>query len=148
MRQRVAIAQALIMHPRVLMMDEPFGALDHATRESMQVFLLEKWAELKMTIVFVTHDLEEAAFLGSRIIGLSQYWSEDGTTPAEGAKLVVDKKTPGKEVNPTTFKDTAEFSAFVEKVRRDVLDPRHIKTMSQFDLDHPDAIPCVPAKAR
>jgi NitT/TauT family transport system ATP-binding protein len=140
MRQRVAIAQALVMDPKILLMDEPFGALDHATREAMQVFLLEKWAELQMTVVFVTHDLEEACFLGSRIVGLSQYWSADDGSGGEGAKVVVDKQTPGKDVNPTTFKESEEFSGFVEHVRRMVLDPKHKKCISTFDLDHRDAI--------
>ena len=140
MRQRVAIAQALVMAPKLLLMDEPFGALDHTTRESMQVFVLEKWKELDMTIVFVTHDLEEACYLGSRIVGLSQHWTRDDGSPGEGAKIVIDKRTPGKDLNPTSFKYAPEFAAFLEKVRREVLDPAHKRMLSQFDLDHQDAV--------
>ena len=140
MRQRVAIAQAMVMEPKMLLMDEPFGALDHATRESMQIFVLEKWKELEMTIVFVTHDLEEACYLGSRIVGLSQYWTGDDGSPGEGAKIVIDKRTPGRDVNPTSFKYSPDFAGFLEKVRNDVLDPQTRRRVSQFDLDHRDAI--------
>ena len=60
MQQRVAIAQSLILKPKILLMDEPFGALDPDTREEMQLLLLELWEEYGMTIFFVTHDLDEA----------------------------------------------------------------------------------------
>ena len=76
MQQRVAIAQAVIMNPSILLMDEPFGALDPGTRESMQVFILELWEKTKMTIFFVTHDLEEACYLGTRVVVLSQFYSD------------------------------------------------------------------------
>ena len=75
MRQRVAIAQALIMRPKILLMDEPFGALDTKTREIMQDFLHQKWQEHGLTVFFVTHDLDEAVVLGTRLLCLSQYWS-------------------------------------------------------------------------
>jgi NitT/TauT family transport system ATP-binding protein len=70
MKQRVAIARALANQPRVLFMDEPFGALDAQTRANMQSYLLEIWKNVDITIVFITHDLDEAVFLSDRILVL------------------------------------------------------------------------------
>ena len=68
MRQRVAIARALILGPEILLMDEPFGALDAQTRNGMQRFLLRLWGTLAPTVLFVTHDVEEAILLGDRVV--------------------------------------------------------------------------------
>ena len=71
MKQRAAIARALALEPRILLMDEPFGNLDAQTRNSLQNELLKIWSDLKTTILFVTHDIEEAIILSDRIIMLS-----------------------------------------------------------------------------
>ena len=70
-RQRVAIARALACEPHVLLLDEPFGALDVQTKEDMQLFLRQVWRDTGTTIVMVTHDVEEAVFLGQRVIVLA-----------------------------------------------------------------------------
>jgi NitT/TauT family transport system ATP-binding protein len=68
MKQRVAIARTLVMHPRILLMDEPFGALDPETRYAMQELLVELWRDADCTVVFVTHSITEAAYLGDRVL--------------------------------------------------------------------------------
>ena len=71
MRQRVAVARALALDPLILLMDEPFGALDAQTRNLLQNELLEIWGKTKKTIIFVTHSVDEAVFLGDRLIVLT-----------------------------------------------------------------------------
>ncbi|MEC5319876.1 ABC transporter ATP-binding protein [Brenneria populi subsp. brevivirga] len=73
MKQRVAIARALAMKPKVLLMDEPFAALDALTRRKMQQELLELWEEVRFTLLFVTHSIEEALVVGNRILLLSPH---------------------------------------------------------------------------
>jgi NitT/TauT family transport system ATP-binding protein len=76
MKQRVAIARALVNQPRILLMDEPFGALDAQSRCKMQAHLLEIWRNIDITIVFITHDLDEAIFLADRILVLKAHPGE------------------------------------------------------------------------
>ena len=73
MKQRVAIARAMAMEPDILLMDEPFAALDALTRRKMQEELLQLWQDIKFTVLFVTHSIEEAIIVGSRILVLSPH---------------------------------------------------------------------------
>jgi NitT/TauT family transport system ATP-binding protein len=72
MQQRVAIARALVCEPDVLMMDEPFSAVDALTRANLQQLLLSIWERIRVTVVFVTHDVDEAVYLSQRIVSLSR----------------------------------------------------------------------------
>jgi NitT/TauT family transport system ATP-binding protein len=76
MKQRVAIARALAAKPQILLMDEPFGALDAQTRSRMQNYLLEVWRKIDVTILFITHDLDEAVYLSDRIVVLKAHPGE------------------------------------------------------------------------
>ena len=93
MRQRVAIARTLILSPRIILMDEPFGALDPTTRLHMQALLVDLWKEAQATVFFVTHSIEEAIYLGDRVYVFS---SAPGTIIRE---MVVPPPThPPKEM--------------------------------------------------
>ena len=81
MKQRVAIARALANEPRILIMDEPFGALDAQTRAQMQSYLLQIWKKVDITVLFITHDLEEAAYLSDRIMVM-------GTNPGRIVEVI------------------------------------------------------------
>ena len=81
MRQRVAIARTLILRPRIILMDEPFGALDPATRLDMQDLLVRLWREVEATVLFVTHSVEEAVYLGDRVFVMA-------TTPGRIAEEI------------------------------------------------------------
>ncbi len=76
MKQRVAIARALANQPRILLMDEPFGALDAQTRAKMQSYLMEIWKNIDVTILFITHDLDEAVYLADRVLVLKAHPGE------------------------------------------------------------------------
>jgi NitT/TauT family transport system ATP-binding protein len=86
MKQRVAIARALANEPRILIMDEPFGALDAQTRCKMQSYLLQIWKKVNITILFITHDLDEAIYLSDRILVL-------GTNPG-GVREIIENPVP------------------------------------------------------
>jgi len=87
MQQRVAIAQALIMKPSILLMDEPFGALDPDTRESLQRSIVSAFHGQNTTIFLVTHNLEEAIYVGTRLLVLAR----DAREPAAGSRIVIDQ---------------------------------------------------------
>jgi NitT/TauT family transport system ATP-binding protein len=128
MQQRVAIAQALMMKSRVLLMDEAFSALDPATRASLQRLLRSVWSELKPTVVFVTHNTAEALFLGSRLIVLARVGREDHC----GSRVALDIKLP--ESGMSLRKNGQEFLDLVDYVERFSRGGQH-KTPS------PDAFP-------
>jgi len=99
MKQRVAIARALAMQPRVLLMDEPFAALDALTRRRMQEELLALWEEFRFTLVFVTHSIEEALVVGNRIAILSPH---PGRVRAEVNSHAFDLASQGSEAFQAT----------------------------------------------
>ncbi|WP_119289120.1 ABC transporter ATP-binding protein [Azohydromonas sediminis] len=114
MQQRVAIARALANGPRMLLMDEPFGALDHQTRELMQELLLGIWEAERKTVLFVTHDIDEAVFMGSRVVVMS----------ARPGRIKLDRVVPLAHPRHYSVKTTPEFAAIkaelTEKVRVEV----------------------------
>jgi len=150
MQQRVAIAQALIMKPPVLLMDEPFGALDPDTRDELQVFLLELWEEQNLTIFFVTHDLVEACFLGSRLLVLSQYYTDgrgEGEHVKRGGKIIADHHL-SRAVSSTEVKDSPEFQSLIRSVRSEGFDPNIRQHVNQFNLRHPDSFRTLTAQEK
>jgi NitT/TauT family transport system ATP-binding protein len=111
MRQRVAIARTLILHPRIVLMDEPFGALDPAIRFAMQDMLVALWRDLSATVFFVTHSVEEAVYLGDRIYVLS---------PAPGT-ILQEVPVPGPDRPAREMQRQPEFLKTVVSLR-DTLD--------------------------
>jgi NitT/TauT family transport system ATP-binding protein len=108
MRQRVAIARALLGDPRILLMDEPFGALDEITRDRLNDELLHVWRETGTTILFVTHSIHEAAYLGQQVLMLA-------ARPGRVREIVtVDLPEPRQ----LSMRDTAEFGALAGRLRR------------------------------
>jgi NitT/TauT family transport system ATP-binding protein len=107
MRHRAALARALINRPRLLLMDEPFAALDAITREQMQNFLLDLWQRERMTVLFVTHDVEEAALLSDRVCIMS---------PRPG-RIVSTVDIALARPRDEALRDTAEFVALRRELR-------------------------------
>jgi ABC-type nitrate/sulfonate/bicarbonate transport system ATPase subunit len=114
MQQRTALARALANQPRMLLMDEPFGALDHQTRELMQELLLAIWERERKTVLFVTHDIDEAIFMGSRVVVMS----------ARPGRIKTDLPSPFAHPRHYSVKTTAEFAALkrelTEQLRSEV----------------------------
>ena len=107
MAQRAAIARALSHNPRILLMDEPFGALDAMTRDAMNLELQRLWMELKSTIVFVTHSIPESVFLADRVISLA----------ARPGRIVSDTRIPFARPRTPELEITADFQGYVGSLR-------------------------------
>lgn len=97
MAQRVAIARALVIEPEVLLMDEPFGALDAQTRAAMQIFVTELWDTIHVTVLFVTHDIDEAIILADRVIVMAP---RPGRVVADLRVDLPRPRTRGESVTP------------------------------------------------
>lgn len=132
-KQRAAIAQVLATNPKIVLMDEPFSALDPATRESLQELTLKIQRENHLTILFVTHDLEEAVYLGDRIVVLSQYHGE----ASPGAKIVLDKNLD--EYDDPEIKSSPKFAHLVREIFHIGFEPKKAERNAQLGITHEKA---------
>ena len=107
MRQRVAIARTLILRPRIILMDEPFGALDPATRLDMQDLLVRLWREVEATVLFVTHSVEEAVYLGDRVFVMA-------TTPG---RIAAELRMPAPTASAREVQSQPWFHEQVQTLR-------------------------------
>ncbi|MBU0917615.1 MAG: ABC transporter ATP-binding protein [Gammaproteobacteria bacterium] len=115
MQQRVSIARALGFEPKLLMMDEPFGALDEITRDDLNAQLQQLWRREQRTVVFVTHSISEAVYLSTRIVVMS---------PRPGRIVkVIDSPLPAERT--LAMRDTPEFMALAHEVRDALADGHH-----------------------
>lgn len=134
MKQRVAIARALVNQPRILLMDEPFGALDAQSRCKMQAHLLDIWRNIDITVLFITHDLEEAIFLADRILVLKAH-------PGEVQELIevpVPRPRSAEQfVSPEFLATKARLEALIHPPAppsdEDVVKPRMIRFVNVAD---------------
>lgn len=110
MQQRTAIARALANDPEILLLDEPFGALDNQTRGLMQELLLGIWERRQKTVLFVTHDIEEAIFMASRVVVMT---ARPGRIKSD---VAVDLPHP----RHYTLKTSPEFSALKARLTEDI----------------------------
>ena len=122
MRQRVAIARTLVLSPRIILMDEPFGALDPTTRLHMQALLVDLWREAEATVFFVTHSIEEAVYLGDRVYIFS---SAPGT-------ILREMEVPKPHRPPKVMQREPEFLQKVFEIR-DIIDNLSASTRAGDD---------------
>ncbi|MDO9709688.1 ABC transporter ATP-binding protein [Paracraurococcus lichenis] len=112
MQQRCALARALANDPEILLLDEPFGALDHQTRELMQELLLEIWQQDRKTVLFVTHDIDEAVFLANRVLVMS----------ARPGRIKAEVPVPLPYPREWTVKTTPDFAALKARLMAEIRD--------------------------
>ena len=112
MRQRAALARAPANDPEILLMDEPFGALDSQTRALMQEMLLGIWEQSHKTVLFVTHDIDESIFLASRVVVMS----------ARPGRLKCDIAVDLPHPREYTVKTTPEFAAYKARLTEEIRD--------------------------
>ena len=134
MKQRVAIARALANQPRVLLMDEPFGALDAQSRARMQAYLLEIWKNIDITIIFITHDLDEAIYLADRILVLKAH-------PGEIAEIievpVAQPRSPEQFLEPEFLSTRKRLEELIHPPRDedDGLNGDHLNMVRMVPVD-------------
>ena len=122
MRQRVAIARALVNEPRVMLMDEPFGALDAQTRSKMQAHLIDIWRNIDITVVFITHDLDEAIYLADRILVFKPHPGE----LQEVIEVPVPRPRSAGQISEAEFKATkARLEELIHPPHEAVADEAH-----------------------
>ena len=131
MKQRVAIAQEIIRKPSILLMDEPFGALDPQTREILQILILKIHEQERNTVFFVTHDLEEAVYVAERVIVLSQYKPNENN---QGATIVKDVYAP--VFKSTELKRTEDFGGLIQDIRISGFAPDQRDIVKSFDQNY------------
>jgi NitT/TauT family transport system ATP-binding protein len=110
MRQRVAICRALIHEPKLLLMDEPFSALDAITRDDMNIALLQVWERLRVTALFVTHSIREAVFLSDRVVVMK----------GRPSSIIADVRVDFPRPREFSIGDSAEFNALCRLLREKV----------------------------
>lgn len=103
MQQRLAIAQALMRKPRILLLDEPFGALDPGTRATMHKLMIELWRQFRMTIFMVTHDIDEGFKLGTRLLVFDKVRNDPHAPDAYGATVTYDLKLEEYQDTPSAL---------------------------------------------
>jgi NitT/TauT family transport system ATP-binding protein len=133
MRQRVAIARALLGGPRILLMDEPFGALDTQTRVVMQEILTNMWQKFRISVLFITHDIEESIFLSDRIYVMT----------ARPGRIKAEIKVPLPRPRTAAMTESPEFMRLVHELKRLIREESlaamgselHVGGISGFEMD-------------
>jgi len=132
MKQRVAIARALANRPKVLLMDEPFGALDAQTRAKMQAYLLEIWKNIDITVFFITHDLDEAVYLADRILVLK-------ANPGEVQEIVEvpvpQPRSPNQFLSPEFLATKQHIESLIHPPKEEDDDDDHLNLVRMVHVN-------------